>query len=418
MLIGDLVQDVREAVTDQPQTLPPPFQTALPTLSLIASANPLAQVPYTFTFTSTNNWGESQPSGEVTITPGPGQAIQISGGFFPGPGVGLRGYVAVGGGPGTETNYFIIPVINGVASLPFIFDLSLPTLVAAPPSRNTAYLPDTNGDAISAGTLFRWINRALELASETVGGLLDYSGISTVSGVPQYIAPGLWSKISTLWYDGYPLAMDDAGTFFRRNTITASILASVGTSLLTDRMMLEVWPQPSRTAAQTTLAQALTATATQAVLTSMQGFLLTDGMANINGEIVSYNGISGTTLKGLIRGLSGTTPTAQVAGAQVNELNMFWQGFRRYAPAFKPGDSMLSIPVPVGWNAHIFKYVLGRAKLAEQNVGDFSKLEESLVKSLSDWQRANKVTTGPRQVGEQTNSLEVMNNMGGGFVIP
>jgi len=403
---------VREAVTDQSQAAGPPFLlSATPVIA--AGGNIFTPQTLFIVLTAVNPWGETMASVEKQVViNAPNNAITLV-------------YVGAAGGYGTQRMYVGFATGQQVEWVPFndfsgtVTILTLNGAIGgAPPSRSSSYLPDSDGDAISAGTLFRWVNRALELASETVGGLFDYSGVSTVTGNPQYIVPGEWSKISTLWYDGYPLAMDDAGNFFRRNTITASILASVATSLLTDRMMLEVWPQPSRTAAQTTLAQALSATANQAVLSSIQGFLLTDGMANINGELVFYNGIQGNTLKNLIRGLSGTTPSAQIVGAPVNELNMFWQGFRRYAPAFKPGDSGLTLPVPVGWNSHLFKYVLGRAKLAEQNVGDFSKLEDDLIKKLSDWQRANKVTTGPRQIGEQSDGIQTLPSFGGGWVLP
>jgi hypothetical protein len=411
LLVGDLIQDIREAITDQPQVLPAP--TAVITAAVVAAAASTLPVgAYFLTYTFRTPWGETLPGGESgVLNVGGAQGIQVTAPAIPPSASVIRVYFTLAGGAAGSEQQFLESAI-----LPFT--IAAPGSTAVVPTRNSAYLPDTDGDAINASSMFRWINRALELASQVCGGLLDYSGLGTLSGVPQYITPGQWKRISSLWYDGYPLGMDDAGNYFRRNAITASILSSVATSLLTDRMMLEVYPQPSRTAAATTLANPLAATDTQAVLTSSAGFLLTNGFAQIGNEIVSYSGISANTLKNLVRGLSGTVVAAALAGTAVNELNLFWQGWRMYAPAFQPGQSNLSLPIPVGWGSLLFKYGLGRAKMAEQNTGDYTKLEDDFIKKLSDWYRTNKVTTGPRQIGEQQNTLETLPNMGGGWVIP
>ncbi len=221
-----------------------------------------------------------------------------------------------------------------------------------------------------------------------------------------------------MWYDGYPLAMDKRGNYFRRNYITASVLSSVATSLFTDRMMLEVWPQPSRTAAATTLASPMTATDTQAVLTSSVGFLLTNGFVQIGNEICSYAGISGNTLTNLIRGLSGTAAVAHATSAAVSELNLFFGGWRMYAPNFAPGQASSVIPVPVGWETMLPIYALARVKLAEQNTQEYKALKDDFAQMMSQWYRTNKVSTGPRQVGDVSNSLEVIPTLAGGWVVP
>ena len=151
---------------------------------------------------------------------------------------------------------------------------------------------------------------------------------------------------------------------------------------------------------------------------STANFLLTNGFAKIGTEIVSYSGLVGNVLSNLQRGLGGTTPATQLAGSFVQELNLFWSGWREYSPNFKPGDSALTVPVPVGWETNLFEYGLARMKLAEQNVGDYSKLNESFKKQMSDWYRANKVTVGPRQTRDQTSGLEVLPNLRGGWVVP
>jgi hypothetical protein len=408
VLVGDLVQDIRESVTDQSQILP---ATVASVVVAGAGGSTLPPGTYACVVTQRNQYGETLYSGETTnLIVGANQGIQVTSALQPGA-TTIRAYLTLpGGNPGTEQQY-----VESTVS-PFTISAPLPN-AGTPPTQGRAYLPDTDGDAISASTLFRWINRGLELASQVAGGLLDYAGVSTVSGNPQYNVPGEWKRIASVWYDGYPLAFDDVGNYFRRNPITASVLASISVALFYDRMMVEIWPQPSRTAAQTTLAAPFNVGDTQATLTNVSGFLLTNGFAKIGTEIVAYNGKLGNILLNLQRGLGGSVAASVPQGVAVSELNLFWNGWRMFAPNYQPGDSGKVLPIPVGWGSMLFKYGLGRAKLAEQGVQEASSLEESFIKGMSDWYRTNKQYTR-LQVGEQTNTLEVMPSFGGGWVVP
>jgi hypothetical protein len=425
MLVGDIVMAIREAITDNPQVLPAPH---IDSVTTIVGDGTLGAGTFFIVATFTTPWGETLPSAEQTVViAGPNSSIQVVlslqgfgfGGLRNlGPLSGANLYIGLGAGQ-EITKYSFPGALTGSV---LTVSAAVPVSFQAPPENNSSYIPDSDGDAVSASSMFRWINDALKLASTVCGGLLDYSGIGSVSGQPQYIVPGQWKKISSLWYDGYPLDMDDAGNYFRRNAITASVLSSVALSLFTDRMMFEVWPQPSRTAAQTTLAAPFNIGDTQAVLTSVAGFLLTNGFVKIGNEICSYSGIVGNTLKNLIRALSGTVAASVNTGLPVSELNMFWQGWRMYAPTFAPGSSMQSIPVPVGWETMLPMYGLARMKLAEQNVAEYEKLKGMFVKDLSEWFRTNKVVVGPKQVPggwQGANGLETWGSgQGGGFVIP
>ena len=265
MLVGDLVMATREAITDLPGTLIPPSN-----LVLTPVAGSIPAGTYYVVMTLINNWGETVPSNEASITlssPGGIQvAVTLNSSSF-----GLTGCkVYIGNAAGQEfmSSTGAVPIapfsITSIANLPN----------GNPPTRNTAYIPDLDGDAVSAGSMFRWLNDALKLASQVCGGLLDYSGVGSVNGTPQYIVPGQWKKLASVWYDGYPLAMDDNGNYFRRNSITASVLSSVALSTFNNQMMIEVWPQPSSTASQTTLAAQMLIGQTSAQLTSSAGFLL------------------------------------------------------------------------------------------------------------------------------------------------
>jgi len=419
MLVGDLIQACRESVTDQPPTLYPP--NTANTAVVAQNGSPLVSgLSYYVKVTMLNAWGETLYNGELgpfTIT-GPNQGIQITA-FGPiNQPVIIRAYFGLAG---AENSYIQIPLAANLVGPPGVtFVIGDTTQVYGtgyPPTRNSAYLPDLDGDAINASSMFRWLCDALKLGSTVCGGLLDYGGVGSISGSPQYICPGIWKKIASLWYDGYPLAMDDNGNYFRRNNITASILSSVASSTLNNQMMIEFWPQPARTSAQTTLAAPLLIGATSATLTSLAGFLLSNGFVQIGTEIMSYSGFLGNTLTNLQRGLGGTVQAVQAAGVPAIELNIFWSGWRMFNPTYAPGSSGVVVPAPLGWETVLFEFMLGRAKLAEQGVGDYTKLKDSCTKAFSDWYRQNRVTLGPRQIGDQSQGLEVLPNLGGGWVI-
>lgn len=409
MLVGDVIQKIRTAITDQPGKLPSPtasFSVVTP------SASSLRAGTYYLVVTQRNQWGETLPTAESSVqTVSAGQAIQINSSLLPGA-IALRAYLTLfNGAAGSECQF-----VEGTTSpLTIAAD---PTQAGNVPTRNSAYNPDSDGDSFSCATLYDWVNDALRLASQICGGLIDYGGVSTIVGNPSYVVPGQWKSISDIWYDGYPLAPDKVGNFFRRNSITASVLSQVATSIFTDKMALEVWPQPSRTAGATTLQSTIGAAATSLTAVSLSGFLLTNGMVQVEDEIMSYAPMTGNTLNNLLRGLGGTTAAAHAAGAAVKELNLFFHGWRMYAPTFQPGNAQLTIPIPVGWEVYLQLFGLARAKLAEQNIQEYQALHAAAEKGFGDWYRTNRVTTGPRQIGDSSSQLEVIPALGGGWVVP
>lgn len=405
MLVGDVVQAIRESITDQPQTLPAPtasFSVVTPASSTLATGN------YLLVVTQRNNWGETLASAESTVQAvAGGQGIQVTSTLFP-TATTIRAYLTLPGGAAGSESQFVESTTS-----PFTISAN-PTNAGTPPTRNTAYNPDTDGDSFSAATLFNWTNDALSLAATICGGLIDYCGVQTQAGQPMYIIPGKWISIPDIWYDGYPLAPDKAGNFFRRNAITASVLTQVATTLLSDRMMLEVWPQCARTGASTTLSAPMTASATTASLTSGGGFLLTNGMMQVDSEVMAYNG----QFKNLIRGLNGTTAVAHSSGAPVLELNLFFHGWRQFSQNFQPGQALTSIMIPDEWNPLMPIYGLARVKLAEQNISEYQALKKDFSDGLTAWFKTNKVSTGPKQIGEVSNNLEVIPSLGGGWIVP
>jgi hypothetical protein len=71
-------------------------------------------------------------------------------------------------------------------------------------------------------------------------------------------------------------------------------------------------------AAYTTLSAGISAIVTTLPITSAALFPTSGGKIKIDSEEMSYAGVSGATLTGVIRGLNGTTPATHLSGAAVN----------------------------------------------------------------------------------------------------
>ena len=72
----------------------------------------------------------------------------------------------------------------------------------------------------------------------------------------------------------------------------------------------------------TTLSAGMTATDTSLSLTSATNFPVTGGVVKIDSEIISYSSRSGTTLLGLTRGVSNTTPATHATSAPVSSATI------------------------------------------------------------------------------------------------
>jgi hypothetical protein len=405
-LVGDIVLAVREAIVDMPPTLPTPSGFTFSAVTDASSTLPVGT--YYLRATVLNQWGETLAQAELSQAIVAGQGLQVAGTLPPG---ATKVRIYFGMTSGSENQF--------AESRTLPFTISAPGIAGQVPSRSTAYNPDMDGAAFSAASLFRWINDMLGRSAWLVGGFLDMAGVPSVANQGSYIANGQWRKIDTFWKDGYPLAPDQQGNYFFRNPITANVLTSVTTVLYTDRMMFQVWPQADRDGATTTLSQAMTTTDATAVLADTSGLLATaGGFVQVDSEIMMWSQISSLSLVNLIRGLGGTAIVAHAVDAPVTELNIWWKGYRMFCANYVPGQSTSPIPVPQGW-ANVFPYyALHRARLAEQETQQAQALLQEFDRSLTSWYRANKVTTGPRQVGQNTYGLEVIPTIGGGWVVP
>lgn len=411
MLVGDIIVQAREMITDVPQVIATAptasFSVVTPASSTLTIGN------YFLVVTQRNPWGETLQSAESTSqTVGAGQGIQVTSTLLPGA-TTIRAYLTfAGGAAGSETQF-----IESTTS-PFTISTN-PVLFGTPPTRSSAFLPDTDGRMLSASSLFRWLSQALVEASREVGGILDYTGVGSVVGQPLYTLQGEWLQLSDVWYDGYPVSEIGRNTFFRRNTVQSSILGAVTVSVRDNRVIAEVWPQPARTAATTTTTSQVNIGDSTINVTSTAGFVLPFGFAQVGTEVISYATLTGTSLTGCVRGLSGGVASSWVSGTTVNELNLFMCGKRIFTQAYVPGTSTTVIPVPAGWDEMLIYFILSKEKQAEQDFSESARLRKLFDEMLTGFVRSNRQLAGPRQVTLREEEFSIANpHPFGGTVIP
>ena len=408
-LCGDVILQARFLIPDTPNTL----GSVPATIGVVAAAgSTLPTGTYAAVVTQLNYWGECLAQGETTgLNVSLNEGIQIQSALLPGA-VKIRCYLTLpGGSPGSECQF-----IESTVS-PFTISTPLP-LPGNPPTRNTAWNPDTDGQFASCATLYNWLNAGLQIISRGTGGLLDYAGVGSSVGQPLYNVPGQWIELTSVWYDGYWVLGGDRAQFFRRNTITSSVLSSCSMSVVGGQNVLEVFPQPARTAAFTVLATPMAATDTMALLVDTSGFLLPFGFVQIDNEIMAYATISGNQLTGLIRGLGGSLAVAHLPGAPSQELNIFWSGKRQIAPTYQQGNATTALAIPNGWDQLLIQYVAGRAKLVEHDTQSFQVFNQEMEKAVKGWALSNAGVARRRQVGGAIGPVVYYPTPGGGLITP
>ena len=429
-LVGDVIIGARELFPDLPDTIPgPTISTAVDWPSL-SPTNPLPVGQYFFVARWITPWGISSASNEFSVTMSSGAIfITLSNTNLPYPVTGIRIYFGTAAGAANETQFVDFSGVGTVVGNNMVpqfgiqdFNqviLNVTGTFGYPPTRNTAYLPDANGSAVSAYAIYRWLNDGLKLAATiNNGGLPDFTGAPTVSGQPLYQMTGQWKRVDTAWYDGYPVFLGRKTDIFRKNKVTGWS-GTINVYQSADRVTLEVWPQPSRTAVSTTLTNPISATDTVATIGNT-GFGVAMGQVMIDNEIMSYGSISGTTLIQLTRGLAGTRSVAHASGAPVNELNLLLSGYR--VPSdYAVGDATQTFFLPAGWEQAMETYLLHRFKKAEQQMKEAKELLNEFTATVQQLV-ANAQIMGPRQIqvnaGRGVETYPGLGSPFGGVIVP
>ena len=426
-LVGDALLALREQAADPPQALPPP--------SNIASTNhPNATGSMWFVVTQLTPWGESAPSPETVITDAdffhilPTWLLTITGNCsFAATQINV--YFSLNG-PGQEDRYLPYTVPSGgigAFSIPFTI-LGGGFVNGYPPSRSSAWLPDTDGTALSAAALYRWVNEGLDQITGLTDGIRDVTGIPSTVGQAQYQLISNWRKIDSQFFDGWPIVAGNKTDIFRHNNVVG--ISGAGT-LNQDSMIqqVEFYPQSSRTSGNGTLNGALTAAAISIPYTpGSSGWVLGFGLALLGPypadpsacEIVYYSGNTSNTLAPVTRGMGGTFATAWPSGTQVLECNLYITGMR-YPTHYVRGQSANQLGLPPAWIDVLKDCLEARFRGAEQDLEGQSALLKQVEQKCNGIKGNKQVMTGRRVQAGGVSGPEVATSMGGyfgGVIIP
>lgn len=423
-LVGDVLMALREQAAD------PPLSLSAPT-SVQVSPSPTGTTNIWFTVTQLTPWGESAASAEVALTTGTiGSTFTVTGncGFAA---TEIRVYFSLAGA-GLEDRYFPYEVPaggQGAFSIPFTLSSTGITPGYAP-TRSSAWLPDTDGTALSAAALYRWINEGLDYLCGLTDGIRDVTGIPSTAGQAQYQLISNWRKIGAQLYDGWPMLAGSKTDIFRR----ANVVGISGTGVMNQDSVIqqvEFYPQSSRTSGNGTVADTVPPRIPSGLLptdTSIpytpgnSGWVLGFGLALLGPypadpsacELIYYSGNTSNTLSPVTRGMGGTFAQAWPIGTQLLECNLYLTGLR-YPTHYTRGQAMNQLGLPPAWIDALKDYLSARYKGAEQDIEGQAALLKQVEQKCQSIKGAREVMS-PRQVQVGGNSgVQTVAGLGGFF---
>lgn len=415
-LVGDALMALREQAADPPLALPAPS-------NVVITVDAPGSVSIWFVVTQLTPWGESAPSTESVVTNGAfGSTFTVSGtcSFAA---TQINVYFTLGGA-GQEDRYlpYAIPP-GGIGAFSIGFTLSSAGIAQAfPPSRSSAWLPDTDGTSLSAAALYRWVNESLDYICGLTDGIRDVTGIPSTAGQAQYQLISNWRKIGSQCYDGWPMTAGSKTDIFRH----ANVVGISGTGVMNQDSVIqqvEFYPQSSRTSGNGTLTSALSATANVIPYTlGSSGWVLGFGLALLGPypadpsacELVYYSGNVSNQLSPVTRGMGGTFATAWPAGTPVLECNLYLTGLR-YPTHYTRGQAANQLGLPPAWVDVLKDCLSARFKGAEQDLEGQQSLIK-LVEAKCNGIKGAREVMSPRQVQVGGSSgVQTVSGAGGFF---
>ena len=430
-LVGDIIMDLRARIPDAPSVLTVPlfgggiFGQTVPGASLPNPASVYVKV------TVTNPWGETITTQELLVGLLLGQnAFQIQNLQLPSDsqGTGLNNLNVYMGfaGPGSENNVVSFPITSN----PLTVTVTATGQPSLPPTRNTAFLPDTDGNFIGAYSAYRLLNRAIQEMVRFGGGIIDLTGVQSQINQSMYRLESPFYQFINAWYDGYPMDVVPRNFMFLRNS-AAGFSGILSYEQDGPQSVIQVWPQSNRTGGTSTLAGNILADTPTFEVFNGAGFL-SIGLAQIDNEIMAFSTVQNIQtaqpppfnnlwqFNGVTRGLGGTRPAPHAANAIVTELNIRLSGYRM-AESYAVGDSVRTIQVPQAWETPLALHMLYQVRSMEQD-------DQTAEKLLADFQsQADKISKQsrlgrlkPRQIpvwGQNTSDARNVNGIGFGWLI-
>lgn len=403
-LVGGMIIGARDLFPDPCQTLLSP--TASATTGTGVGAIFAGGATVYIKATQGTTFGETAGSTEITATNATPFFVTITI-----PVSYLATYVRVYfsiAGSGLEDQYVELTISTPTNLVSVGLSSTATISQGVPPSITRAWLPDSDGNILSASRLYEWINEGLNMIGQLTGGIRDITGIPSTNGQAQYLLVNQWLALDANFYDGYPIASGAKQQVFRHSNVTG--LAGMGTvNMASDRQMIEIWPQAQRTAGQTTLSAAALSTDTSlSINATTSGFVLGFGLILVGTypptaltgigscELIYYSQISGSSITQLTRGCGGTQAQAWPINTNVQECNLYFTG-KRQPQLFRRGQSSFTFTCPPAFEDAIRAYLLHRFKDAEQNTQESSekfKMFTEICERIKNMQEPMK----PRQI--------------------
>jgi hypothetical protein len=408
--VGDILIGAREIFPDNPASFIAPPDPTPWFFFILGSDGILPPGTYYIVFTYYNSSGETTQSVEKSFLISTlGTHIQVN--FtLPTGATGIRAYM--GTTSGTYTQYFqsttaplYITGLGGVAS--------------TPPTNNTCYNPDSDGNVVGVSTVYRWMNDALSKAALAAGGINDMTGVASVVGQGRYTLLNRWVKFTNMWYDGWLMGFLDNGNFYYHNSETGiSWMATM--QQVTTRNVFEVSPQANRTSGTAQVSSNVGIADSIINFQNLSGWVLPLGLALLGTppqcEVISYDLLNASSLGSCVRGLGGTIPQSWVSGTPITELNIRLHGSRM--PVYYPvGSSMATLDIPYNWEENIKDYMVGMYREAEQEFAEADKKKQQFKAWTLELARQNRQMMGPVQVGLSQGREAWGGSIGGGWFI-
>ena len=429
-LVGDIIMGCREQMTDLPSALASPA---------VASVSETAATtgPVTFTtgqvfryqVTQLNPWGESAGTAIASYTVLGGFVYLVVAGTCSFTATAIRVYFSAINGAALDQ--YIQLTVSQQGTFVVIVGGTQSGFSTAP-LRSSAWNPDTDGTAASAFSMYRWLNEGLNTASVIADGIKDITGIPSTVGTAQYPLIGIWKRIDSDFYDGYPVEQGTKQQIFRHSPVTG-LSGTCTMNVSSNHQFVEFWPQPERTAGNGVLSLfGLPINSTTLDFTpGSSGFVLGFGLALVGTypptallgasscELVYYSGTASGQLLALNRGMGGTVEQAWPVGTPVQEVNIYMTGLRKPIN-YTPGQALTVLSLPPEWVDAIRVYLLYRFRDAEQNRQEAkSLLDEFTAKCKA--MTATRQVMGPRRIQVGGSGVEVASGFGsifGGVILP
>jgi len=385
--VGDAILSARSICPDPCGLMNPPNGNQI-TLAIVSGSLPAGT--YFVAATFRNQWGETLPFEQTIILSAAG-GIQVTGSNIP-PQSTVNLYF--GTNQGQEVNAFPA-AINPLLSPPVTsFTYTGQSGVYQPiPLYGNAWLPDTDGQIVAAGTFFRWLNEGLDHIGRSMGGIVDRGGVSTVYGRGSYTLPSYWTKITNMWYDGWPLYADYRKNMFYYNAIPG-IACNFTMNQVAGKIIVETWPQSERTANVTTLSSAAgsqdttinvvnTNPTADTNVVNIGVVMIMDPNQYNTPEWCFFENQTGTSYTHLSRGVGGSRAKSWASGTPVYECNLMFAG-TRMPTHYNVGESILPLDCPPNWSNILTDFLLYRFKLSIQKSQEANAILEVMERKIRE----------------------------------